>query len=39
MRAIKFMITGALFILLGPMMSLMDVGFSGFISACSNMQF
>ena len=34
MKAIKFMITGALLILLGPIMSLVDFSFSGFMVVC-----
>ena len=34
MREIKLMITGALLILLGPVMSLVDISFSGFMAIC-----
>ena len=34
MRSIKFMITGALLILLGPLMSAIDIWFSGFQMIC-----
>jgi hypothetical protein len=34
MKSVKFMITGALLILLGPAMSLIDVCFSGFHMLC-----
>ena len=34
MKSIKFMITGALLILLGPVMSLVDIWFSGFHMIC-----
>ena len=34
MKAIKCMITGGLLILLGPVMSLVDVSFSGFMAIC-----
>lgn len=34
MKTIKFMITGALLILLGPIMSLVDFSFSGFMVVC-----
>lgn len=34
MKNIKCMITGALLILLGPVMSLVDVSFSGFMVIC-----
>ena len=34
MRSIKFMITGALLILLGPAMSAVDIWFSGFHMIC-----
>lgn len=34
MRSIKVMITGGLLILLGPVMSLMDIDFSGFHLLC-----
>ena len=34
MKEIKCMITGALLILLGPIMSLIDIEFSGFMMVC-----
>lgn len=34
MKALKFMITGGLLILLGPVMSLVDIMFSGFMVIC-----
>ncbi len=34
MKAIKLMITGALLILLGPVMSVVDIWFSGFHALC-----
>lgn len=34
MRELKVMITGALLILLGPIMSLLDVSFGGFMVIC-----
>ncbi len=34
MRELKMMITGALLILLGPIMSLVDISFSGFMAIC-----
>ena len=34
MKAIKFMISGAMLILLGPIMSLVDFSFSGFMVIC-----
>ena len=34
MRSIKFMIAGGLLILLGPVMSLVDIMFSGFMAVC-----
>lgn len=34
MKSIKLMITGGLLILLGPIMSLVDVSFNGFLALC-----
>lgn len=34
MKSIKFMITGGLLILLGPIMSTLDISFSGFHMIC-----
>lgn len=34
MKSIKLMITGALLILLGPVLSLVDLWFSGFFAIC-----
>ena len=34
MKSVKFMITGALLILLGPVLSTLDIWFSGFHAIC-----